>query len=158
MTLGTTLRGFRRNPWFAATATLTIALGIGATVSIFSVVNRVLLAPLPYNRPEQLVWIATWNAERGQYSKTSGYDFNVWKQRTEIFEAVEAFWDRPYTVTGTTSPEGLVGWQFTTGLFAMLGTPAAHGPDIFAGRWRGGQRRRGRAERRPLASAVRRPV
>ena len=127
MTLGTTLRGFRRNPWFAATATLTIALGIGATVSIFSVVNRVLLAPLPYSHPERLVWIATWNAERGQYSKSSGYDFSVWKHRTEIFESVEAFWDRPYTVTGTTSPEGLVGWQFTTGLFAMLGAPAAMG-------------------------------
>jgi len=109
MTLGTTLRGFRRTPWFAATATLTIALGIGATVSIFSVVNRVLLAPLPYSDPERLVWIATWNAERGQYSKSSGYDFNVWKHRTEIFESVEAFWDRPYTVTGTTRPEGLVG-------------------------------------------------
>ena len=77
--------------------------------------------------PAPLVWIATWNAERGQYSKSSGYDFNVWKERTEIFDSVEAFWDRPYTVTGTTRPEGLSGWQFTPGLFAMLGTSAAVG-------------------------------
>jgi putative ABC transport system permease protein len=121
------IRALRRNPWFAATAVLTIALGIGATASMFSVVNRVLLAPLPYDNPDRLVWIATWNAERGQYSKSSGYDFNIWQQRTEIFEAVEAFWDRAYTVTGTVRPEGLVGWQFTPGLFAMLGAPPAMG-------------------------------
>jgi predicted permease len=127
MAFRSTLRGFRRTPWFAATAVLTIALGIGATVSIFTVVNRVLLAPLPYHDPDRLVWIATWNAARGQYSKSSGYDFGVWKHRAEIFESVEAYWDRPYTVTGTARPEGLVGWQFTTGLFAMLGTPAALG-------------------------------
>jgi len=127
MSLRTSIRSLRRNPWFAVTAVLTIALGIGATASIFSIVNRVLFAPLPYSHSDRLVWIATWNAERGQYSKSSGYDFNVWKQRTEIFESVEAYWDRPYTVTGTARPEGLVGWQFTTGLFAMLGTPAAIG-------------------------------
>ncbi len=127
MPLNTTLRGLRRTPWFAATAILTVALGIGATASIFSVVNRVLLAPLPFRDPDRLVWIATLNAERGQYSKSSGYDFNAWKQRTEIFAAVEAYWDRPYTVTGTNHPEGLAGWQFTPGLFATLGAPAAMG-------------------------------
>ena len=89
MPLNTTLRGLRRTPWFAATAILTLALGIGATASIFSVVNRFLLAPLPFRDPDRLVWIATLNAERGQYSKSSGYDFNAWKQRTEIFAAVE---------------------------------------------------------------------
>ena len=44
-----------------------------------------------------------------------------------IFDAVEAYWDRAYTITGTVRPEGLVGWQFTPGLFAMLGTPPAIG-------------------------------
>ena len=99
------LRSFRRNPWFAATAVLTLALGLAAAVSIFTVVNRVLLAPLPYSHPDGLVWISTWNAERGQYSKSSGFDFNVWKQQTDTFDAVEAYWDRAYTITGT-SPAG----------------------------------------------------
>ena len=127
MHLGIALRSLRRTPWFAATAVVTIALGIGATVSMFSVVNRVLLAPLPYSHPDRLVWIATWNAERGQYSKSSGFDLDVWKQRTELFDAVEGYWDRPYTLTGTSHPEGLIGWQFTPGLFAMLGAPPAIG-------------------------------
>ncbi len=121
------LRSLRRNPWFAATAVLTLALGLGAAVSIFTVVNRVLLAPLPYSHPDRLVWISTWNAERGQYSKSSGFDFNVWKQQTDTFDAVEAYWDRAYTITGTSRPEGLAGWQFTAGLFSLLGTPPAAG-------------------------------
>ena len=121
------LRSLRRNPWFAATAVLTLALGLGAAVSIFTVVNRVLLAPLPYSHPDRLVWISTWNKDRGQYSKSSGFDFNVWKQQTETFDAVEAYWDRAYTITGTSRPEGLAGWQFTAGLFSLLGTPPAAG-------------------------------
>ena len=124
---------------------LNVALGLGAAVSIFSVVNRVLLAPLPYDDPERLVWISTWNAERGQGSKTSGYDFNVWKQRTRSSKRSKPT-GSPYTVTGTTSPEGLVGWQFTPGLFAMLGTPAAQGRTFLPMR-ASRTRRRGRAER-----------
>jgi predicted permease len=127
MSLHATVRSLRRNPWFAATAVLTLALGLGAAVSIFTVVNRVLLAPLPYPHADRLVWISTWNKDRGQYSKSSGFDFNVWKQQTDTFDAVEAYWDRAYTITGTSRPEGLAGWQFTAGLFSLLGAPPAAG-------------------------------
>ena len=133
MAFNATLRSFRRNPWFAATAVLTLALGLGAAVSIFTVVNRVLLAPLPYAHADRLVWISTWNAERGQYSKSSGFDFHVWKERSETFDGVEAYWDRPYTITGTSQPEGLSGWQFTPGLFALLGSSAAAGRTFLPG-------------------------
>ena len=127
MSLHATVRSLRRSPWFAATAVLTLALGLGAAVSIFTVVNRVLLAPLPYSHPDRLVWISTWNKDRGQYSKSSGFDFNLWKQQTDTFDAVEAYWDRAYTITGTARPEGLSGWQFTAGLFSLLGTSPAAG-------------------------------
>jgi predicted permease len=127
MPANATVRSFRRNPWFAATAVLTLALGLGAAVSIFTVVNRVLLAALPYSHPDRLVWISTWNKDRGQYSKNSGFDFNLWKQQTETFDGVEAYWDRAYTITGTSQPEGLAGWQFTAGLFSLLGSPPAAG-------------------------------
>ncbi len=133
MSLHAMVRSFRRNPWFAATAILTLALGLGAALSIFTVVNRVLLAPLPYRHADRLVWISTWNAERGQYSKSSGFDFNVWKERSDTFDGVEAFWDRAYTITGTSRPEGLSGWQFTPGLFALLGSAPAAGRTFLPG-------------------------
>ena len=83
--------------------------------------------PCPTVIADRLVWISTWNKDRGQYSKSSGFDFNVWKQQTDTFDAVEAYWDRAYTITGTSRPEGLAGWQFTAGLFSLLGSPPALG-------------------------------
>jgi len=119
------LRGLLQSRWFTATAVLTIALGIGANAAVFTVVDRVLLRPLPYHEPDRLVWLASLHATRGRYSKSSGWDFSQWRDRTTIFEAVEAYWDRPFTITGTQYPEAVVGWQFTATLFATLGaTPA----------------------------------
>ena len=122
-----TLRSFARSPWFSATAIATIALGIGANITVFSLVNRVLLAPLPYRDADRLVWLATFHAEQSRYSKTAGFDYDAWRSRTELFESVQAWWDRPFNVTGTDRPEAIVGQQFTPGLFTMLGTPAALG-------------------------------
>jgi putative ABC transport system permease protein len=125
--LRTALRIFRRSPWFTVTAVLTIALGIGANTAIFSIVNRVVFWPLPFDRPDQLVWLATWHADRGQYSKSSAWDYSAWRQRTNTFSDVAAYWDVAYAITGTEHPEGLIGWQFTPNLFAMLGARAALG-------------------------------
>ena len=121
------LRSFARSPWFSATAITTIALGIGANITVFSLVNRVLLAPLPYRDAGRLVWLATFHAEQSRYSKTAGFDYDAWRSRTTLFESVQAWWDRPFNVTGTDRPEAIVGQQFTPGLFTMLGTPAALG-------------------------------
>jgi putative ABC transport system permease protein len=121
------LRGLLRAPWFTLTATLTIALGMGTSVAIFSIVDRALLRSLPYHDPDRLVWIASLHETRGQYSKSSGWDFNAWRARRSIFAAVEAYWDRAYTMTGTPYPEALVGWQFTPTLFATLGVAPALG-------------------------------
>ena len=115
------MRTLARSPWFSLTAILTIALGIGANATIFSIADRVLLRPLPYREPGRLVWIASIHSARGQYSKSSGWDFNAWKEQSALFESVEAYWDRGYTITGAAYPEALVGWQFTPTLFATLG-------------------------------------
>jgi predicted permease len=109
------------------TAILTIALGIGGNAAIFGITDRVLLRPLPYHEPDRLVWIASIHSARGQYSKSSGWDFNSWKEQTAIFESVDAYWDRGYTITGAAYPEALVGWQFTPTLFATLGAQPALG-------------------------------
>src|SRR5688572_19969166 len=95
------VRGLLRAPWFTLTAMLTIALGMGTSVTIFSIVDRALLRSLPYDDPNRLVWIASLHETRGRYSKSSGWDFNAWRGRKSVFEAVEAYWDRPYTLTGT---------------------------------------------------------
>jgi putative ABC transport system permease protein len=127
MNVPAAVRSLSRHRWSTATAVLTIALGIGANTAIFSVVNRVAFWPLPYEHPDQLVWLAGLHAERGQYSKTSGWDFAQWKQRTDIFQSVEAYWDRPYTFSATDRPEAVSGWQFTPTLFSTLGAHAALG-------------------------------
>jgi putative ABC transport system permease protein len=122
-----------RHPAYTVTAVLTIALGIGANVAIFTILNHVRFRPLPYSHPDALVWISTWNRDRGQYSKSSLYDYDVWRKQTTTFEAVEAFYDRAFTLTGTQQPEGLVGWQFTPNLFAMLGARPALGRTFVEG-------------------------
>jgi predicted permease len=127
------VRALLRTPWFAVTAILTIGLGVGANAAIFSLLDRVLLRPLPYHDPDRLVWIASVNETRAQYSKSSGWDFSTWKQRPSIFEAVEAYWDRSFTLTGSQHPEALIGWQFTPTLFATLGVAPALGRTFVAG-------------------------
>ena len=127
MSLPSSLRALSRAPGFTLLALLTIALGIGINTAIFSVVNAVLFRPLPYHEPDRLVWIASWNLKRTQYSKSAGWDFETWRNRPALFEALAAYWNRPLTLTGTDQPEALVGWQFTTNLFSMLGAAPALG-------------------------------
>jgi putative ABC transport system permease protein len=127
MVLRTLGRTLFHSPWFATAAILTMALGIGTNAAIFSVLNRIVFWPLPYSQPHELVWIASLHAERGQYSKSSAWDYASWAQRSSTFDAVGAYWDRPYTFTGSDRPEAMSGWQFTPNLFLLLGADAARG-------------------------------
>jgi predicted permease len=127
MVIPASLRSLRRQPWSTAVAIVTIAVGIGANTAIFSVVNRVVFWPLPYQEPDRLVWLAGLHTERGQYAKTSGWDFAQWRARTDLFQSVEAYWDTAYTFTSTDRPEAVSGWQFTPSLFSTLGVHAALG-------------------------------
>jgi putative ABC transport system permease protein len=94
------LRGLRRNPIFAAMAILTLALGIGLNTAVFSVVNAVLLRPLPYPDASRLVWVAN-RIERLQLEAVGGPDFLDWKEQARSFDRLAS-----YSYGGTTLGSG----------------------------------------------------
>jgi putative ABC transport system permease protein len=116
------LRQLVKSPSFALTAILTLALGIGATTAIFSVVKAVLLAPLPYKDPGRIVAVWTANPVRGgqPLSSTAG-DFAIWKQRNDVFEDLAPSYDDEKTLTGQGAPEFLLGYAVSASYLRILG-------------------------------------
>ena len=84
------LRGLRRNPGFAAVAILMLALGIGMNTAVFSVVNAVLLRPLPYPEAARLVWVAN-RIERFHLEAVGGPDFLDWKGQARSFDRLAGY-------------------------------------------------------------------
>jgi len=119
------LRALRARPAFALAAILTLALGIGANSAIFSLVEALLVRPLPYHDPGSLVeatnYVRDFNAEMA-----TGGDYLDWKEQSRLLSAVEAFDDMAsLTLTGREQAERLRGAQVSVGLLPMLGiTPA----------------------------------
>ena len=97
-----------KHPLVTAIAVITLALGIGANTAIFSVVNAVLLNPLPYKQPDRLV--ALWENVPGHGRwRTSPANFFDWKKQNTVFDDVAAFGASTLTLTGIGEPEQLVG-------------------------------------------------
>jgi len=116
------LRQLVKSPAFALTAILTLALGIGATTAIFSVVKAVLLAPLPYNNPGRIVAVWTANAAQGgQPLPSTAGDFAIWKQRSGVFEDLAPSYDNEQTLTGQGSPQFLIGYAVSASYLRILG-------------------------------------
>jgi hypothetical protein len=83
------LRLLRRNPGFAAVAILALALGIGSTTAIFSVVYATLLAPLPYPNPDQLVMV--WSRVQGNRNVSATATYLEWKRQASVFQSLNAW-------------------------------------------------------------------
>lgn len=115
------LRGFRRSPFFAVTSVLIVGLGIGATTTIFSVADHVLLRPLPYPDPGALVTVGK------PGSGMSIPDFLELRDRVGAFSAVGAQWDREYDLTSSGDPERVNVGQVTAGFLSTLGGRPALG-------------------------------
>jgi predicted permease len=116
------VRMLLKNPAFTAIAVLALALGIGANSAIFSVVNTLLLRPLPYKNPDQLVVI--WeNATHLGFPKNtpSPANFLDWQKQNTLFEAMGAFAERSFNLTGVGEPERLDGRRVSANLFDLLG-------------------------------------
>jgi putative ABC transport system permease protein len=117
------LRMIAKAPGFSAIVVLTLALGLGANTAIFSLVNAVLLAPLPFHHPDQLVMVWPKNDSKGyKTSSTSGGDFAEWKSQNSVFDGMAASSDTLYTLTGAGEPQVVVGYQFSADYFRLLGT------------------------------------
>ncbi|MFW6201903.1 MAG: ABC transporter permease, partial [Gemmatimonadota bacterium] len=123
------LRALRRSPSFAFTAVLTLALGIGATVSIFSVVKTVLLDPLPYDSPEELVVLWEHHLPSDDRSNVANPgNVRDWRERsTSLADIAAAVLPQPVTVTGLGEPEEIMSRIVTRNYFDVLGLDAAVG-------------------------------
>ena len=117
------LRMIAKTPGFSAIAILTLALGIGANTAIFSVVNAVLLAPLPYKQPDKLVMVWSTNVAKGyKIFPVSGGQYAEWKSGNSVFESMAASSDDLYTLTGAGEPQVVIGYQFSADYFRLLDT------------------------------------
>src|SRR5271170_5630093 len=97
-------RGFARNPTFTLVALLALALGIGATTAIFSVVDTVLLKPLPYPRSDRIVSVGLTGFSPAQNSVALAPDYLEWRARNHVFEEMAAFGGANLTLTGVGEP------------------------------------------------------
>jgi len=116
------IRQLLKSPGFTIASVVTLALGIGASTAIFSVLHAVLLRALPYRQAERLVAVWQLNLERQARDKVTCADYADWKARNHVFEDLAYSMDEPYTLTDNTeTPQSVVGFQFSTNLFSLLG-------------------------------------
>ena len=106
---------------FTSIAVVTLALGIGANTAIFSVVNELLLRPLPYREAERVVMLWEVSPEGRHQNTTSRANFRSWRDQSTSFESIAAFTDQRFNLTGDGEPEELSVQFATPELFKVLG-------------------------------------
>ena len=115
-------------PGFTLVAVVALALGIGANTAIFSVVNAVLLRPLPYRQPEQLVMVWEHNRPRARAQNVVNVaNFLDWRDQSTVFAQLAGFYDTRFNLTGVAEPEELIGQVVEPNFFPLLGVDAARG-------------------------------
>jgi predicted permease len=114
------VRMLLRSPGFTATAILTLALGIGANTALFSVVNGVLLNPLPFPRANELVTLYE-NKPNFKYGSISYPNFLDWQRNNRTFQSIAAYRPDDFTVAGTGNPERVNGVMVSADFFPTLG-------------------------------------
>ncbi len=122
------IRTLTRQPGFAATAILTLALGIGATTAIFSVVNAVVLRPMPFDQPDRIVVVTNRNLKTGNINTTvSGPDFRDWRDQSRSFEAIAHQQSFETSVTVNNSSDYATTTRTSPGYFRVFGATALVG-------------------------------
>ena len=123
-------RALKNNPGFAAVAVLTAALGIGANTSIFSVVNAVLLRPLPYRDAARLVVPTNFSKDSFFGWGVGDFQYAGWRDQSGIFDGIAAYAGQQHTITGNGEPEKLKTQAITPGFLRMLGVAPIIGRDF----------------------------
>ncbi|MGH9898707.1 MAG: ABC transporter permease, partial [Pyrinomonadaceae bacterium] len=122
------IRKLVQTPGFTLVALVAIMLGVGTNTAIFSIVNTVLLRPLPYQNPEQLVTIWGTRPGPGQSQlRTALPTINDWREQSKSFAGIAAYAFNLYNLTGVDDPEQVVGAQVSEDFFNVVGMPAAVG-------------------------------
>ncbi|HJX28061.1 MAG TPA: ABC transporter permease, partial [Thermoanaerobaculia bacterium] len=124
-------RAFRTAPGFFLISVLTLAVGIGATVAIFTVVNAVLLQPLPYPEPERIMGVSHTAPGLGmEQLELSDGTYFVYDRDNQSLESLGIFWEGSATLTGGEEPARVGASGTTAGVFSALRVPPAHGRTI----------------------------
>jgi putative ABC transport system permease protein len=124
-------RSLRKSPGFAAAAVLTLALGIGANTAIFSVVEGVLLAPLPFREPDRLFMVAEISLTLKRDMSVSYPDSLDWQRAARSFQQMALIrWSQGYDLTSPGTPEHLDGKQISAGFFSTLGVKPVLGREF----------------------------
>lgn len=119
------VRSLRKAPAFSVAAVLTLALGVGANSAIFSVVDSVLLRPLPYRDADRMVYV--WESREGRLASASAPDFTDWRAQARSFDRLAATRGVTLTHTGAGEPERLVGRMVSAEYQEVVGLAALHG-------------------------------
>jgi putative ABC transport system permease protein len=124
------LRFMRKHRGFAILIVLCLAVGIGANSAIFSVVDAVLLRPLPYPKADRLAVLVDVHAGPGSEPEeynVSGFNYLQWRQQNRCFEQLEAMLPKPFSLTSGGEPEQIQGAAVTAGFFSLTGAETALG-------------------------------
>jgi predicted permease len=121
-----TVRSLRRDRAFACVVTLVLALGVGANVAVFSVVNTILLRPLPFHEPDRLVWLATNEGKGGlsnqTYTVAAFEEFRRYNRSFQDVTSYQTFFNSvQYKLTGRAEPLPVTGVEVAENLFPLLG-------------------------------------
>ena len=148
------LRMLRKSPGFAAIAILTLALGIGANTSLFSVVNGVLLNPLPYPHSNEVVTAANWFPGFGE-SSISYPDFLDWARLNHTFSSLAAYRQESFNLNGQGDTEQVTAMEVSTSFFSLLDVNPIIGCNFSSAEDQLGGSARRHSQRRLLENEIR---
>ena len=121
------IRILLKNPSFAVVSVIALALGIGANAAIFSVVNTVLLQPLPYDDPERLMVLKENRLPQFPEFSVAPGNFLDWRSQNTLFDELVAYGGAAFNMVTAAEPERVIGARVTAGLLEMLGAKVAYG-------------------------------